>query len=373
MTRDTQYTNHLVNETSPYLLQHANNPVDWHPWGPEALDQARRENKPILLSIGYSACHWCHVMAHESFEDAATAEVMNRLFVNIKVDREERPDLDKIYQTAHSLLTQRNGGWPLTLFLDPDSHVPFFGGTYFPPQPRHNLPAFTDLCQRVADVYREKRSELDEQNQSLLEFMRDMHRSEASTPDALNSMPLDIARQQLSSQFDASYGGFGKAPKFPHPTSLERLLRHWATTGRSDNEALNMVLFTLDRMALGGMYDQIGGGFCRYSVDAQWMIPHFEKMLYDNGPLLSLYSEAWAATGNPLYRRIVTETATWVQREMQAPDGGYYSSLDADTEGEEGKFYVWTQKQLHALLNDDEYSVAAVRFGFNREANFEGR
>ncbi len=301
MTTNTQYTNQLASETSPYLLQHVHNPVDWHPWGPEALDKARRENKPILLSIGYSACHWCHVMAHESFEDPATADVMNALFVNIKVDREERPDLDKIYQTAHSLLTRRNGGWPLTMILDPDTRVPFFGGTYFPPEPRHGLPAFTELCQRVVDFYREKRAELDQQNQSLVEFMRDMQRSEITSPDALNSMPLDVARQQLGSQYDKQHGGFGKAPKFPHPTSLERLLRHWAATGREDQEALDMALFTLDRMALGGMYDQIGGGFCRYSVDEQWMIPHFEKMLYDNGPLLSLYSEAWAATGNPVY------------------------------------------------------------------------
>ncbi|TCK19336.1 hypothetical protein DFR30_2646 [Thiogranum longum] len=372
MTRDTQYTNHLANETSPYLLQHVNNPVDWYPWGEEALDRARRENKPILLSIGYSACHWCHVMAHESFEDPATAEVMNRLFVNIKVDREERPDLDKIYQTAHSLLTQRNGGWPLTMFLDPENRIPFFGGTYFPPQPRHGLPAFTDLCEQITAFYRDKRSDLEQQNQSLIEFMRNMHRSESPSADAIDSMPLDVARQQLGGQFDKTFGGFGKAPKFPHPTSLERLLRHWSATGGKDTEALDMTLFTLDRMALGGMYDQAGGGFCRYSVDDQWMIPHFEKMLYDNGPLLSLYSEAWAATGNPLYQRIVAETAGWVQREMQAPEGGYYSSLDADSEGEEGKFYVWSQDELHALLEEDEYAVAAARYGFDRKPNFEG-
>jgi len=373
MPSPTQYTNHLVNETSPYLLQHAHNPVDWYPWGPEALDKARRENKPILLSIGYSACHWCHVMAHESFEDPATAEVMNRLFVNIKVDREERPDLDKIYQTAHSLLTQRNGGWPLTMVLDPESRVPFFGGTYFPPEPRHGLPAFTELCQRVVDFYHEKHDELAQQNRSLMEFMRDMNQTDTASPEVLNSMPLDVARQQLASQFDKHYGGFGKAPKFPHPTSLERLLRHWAATAREDREALDMVTSTLDHMALGGLYDQVGGGFCRYSVDEQWMIPHFEKMLYDNGPLLSLYSEAWAATGKPLYQRIVAETADWVQREMQSPEGGYYASLDADSEGEEGKFYVWAQDELHALLDDDDYAIAALRFGFNRNANFEGR
>lgn len=375
MTTSGNYSNHLGTETSPYLLQHAHNPVDWYPWGAEALDRARAENKPILLSIGYSACHWCHVMAHESFEDPATAEVMNELFVNVKVDREERPDLDKIYQTAHSLLTQRTGGWPLTMFLTPDSQVPFFGGTYFPREPRHGLPAFTDLCQRVSGFYREHRDELEKQNRSLVEFMTSMNQSGAQPGDGLSAMPLDVARQQLEQQFDAVHGGFGGAPKFPHPTSIERLMRHWASTrseNTADERALEMALFTLDRMALGGMYDQIGGGFCRYSVDERWMIPHFEKMLYDNGPLLSLYSEAWAATGNPLYRRIVAQTAEWVMREMQAPEGGYYSSLDADSEGEEGKFYVWTREQVQQLLSKEEYAVAAPRFGFDREPNFEG-
>jgi len=376
MTNASNYTNHLSQETSPYLLQHAGNPVDWYPWGPEALEKARREHKPILLSIGYSACHWCHVMAHESFEDPATAAVMNELFVNIKVDREERPDLDKIYQTAHSLLTRRTGGWPLTMFLTPDEQIPFFGGTYFPDRPRHGMPAFTELCRSVAAFYRDQRDELEQQNRSLIEFMSEMNRRNTGDSVPLSPMPLDIARQQLEQQFDASDGGFGQAPKFPHPTSLERLLRHWAGTrgdGEPDKRALHMALFTLDRMALGGMYDQIGGGFCRYSVDDQWMIPHFEKMLYDNGPLLSLYSEAFAATGNPLYRRIVEETAGWVMREMQAPVGGYYSSLDADSEGEEGKFYVWTRSEVQQLLSEDEYALAAARFGFDRSANFEGR
>jgi len=375
MKNTGNYTNHLRTETSPYLLQHLHNPVDWYPWGPEALDKARRENKPILLSIGYSACHWCHVMAHESFEDPATAELMNELFVNIKVDREERPDLDKIYQTAHSLLSQRTGGWPLTMFLTPDRQIPFFAGTYFPRQPRHGLPAFTDLCRRVADFYRERVDELEQQNRSLVEFMASMNQAPADAGDELNAMPLDVARQQLEQQFDATHGGFGRAPKFPHPTSIERLLRHWASTragGAADEQALHMALLTLERMALGGVYDQIGGGFCRYSVDDRWMIPHFEKMLYDNGPLLSLYSEAWAATGEPLYQRVVAQTAGWVMREMQAPDGGYYSSLDADSEGEEGRFYVWTPAQVQELVSAEEYQVLAARFGFDREANFEG-
>ncbi len=375
MTDASHYTNHLSSETSPYLLQHATNPVHWYPWGPEALDKARRDNKPILLSIGYSACHWCHVMAHESFEDPATAAVMNELFVNIKVDREERPDLDKIYQTAHSLLTRRSGGWPLTMFLTPEEQIPFFGGTYFPDQPRHGLPAFSELCRNIDSFFREHRDELEKQNRSLIGFMSGMNRAGAEGDTTLSPMPLDIARQQLEQQFDATHGGFGGAPKFPHPTSLERLLRHWAATrgeGEADRRALHMALFSLERMALGGMYDQIGGGFCRYSVDERWMIPHFEKMLYDNGPLLSLYSEAYLASANPLYQRIVEETAGWVMREMQSPDGGYYSSLDADSEGEEGKFYVWTQSELQQLLDSDQYAVAAAHYGFDRPANFEG-
>ena len=376
MKTDTDYTNHLDGETSPYLLQHAHNPVDWYPWSPQALEKARRENKPILLSIGYSACHWCHVMAHESFEDPATAAVMNDLFVNVKVDREERPDLDKIYQTAHSLLTQRNGGWPLTMFLTADEQIPFFGGTYFPDKPRHGMPAFTDLCRQVAEFYRDRRGELEQQNRSLVEFMASMNRAAEHGVDELNAMPLDVARQQLEQQFDSQHGGFGKAPKFPHPTSIERLLRHWAGTRNdesTDTRALDMALFTLERMALGGMYDQIGGGFCRYSVDERWMIPHFEKMLYDNGPLLSLYSEAWAVTAKPLFKRVVQQTAEWVMREMHSDQGGYYSSLDADSEGEEGRFYVWSDEEIRQLLSEQEYRVMAPRFGFDREPNFEGR
>jgi uncharacterized protein YyaL (SSP411 family) len=375
MTPSTHIANHLRDETSPYLLQHVHNPVDWHPWGPEALDKARREDKPILLSIGYSACHWCHVMAHESFEDPATADVMNALFVNIKVDREERPDLDKIYQTAHSLLAQRPGGWPLTMILSPGDRIPFFAGTYFPKEPRHGLPAFADLLQRVERFYREQHAEILQQNASLMDVLGQLAATGESA-QRLEPMPLDVVRRQLEDQFDPRHGGFGKAPKFPHPTSLERLLRHWAGSlhdGEGDRRALEMVLFSLDRMALGGMFDQLGGGFCRYSTDTEWMIPHFEKMLYDNGPLLTLYSEACAATGSPLYRRVCEETAGWVMREMQSPEGGYYSSLDADSEGEEGRFYVWDRAELRTLLEADEYALFARRYGLDREANFEGR
>ncbi|MGD2112168.1 MAG: thioredoxin domain-containing protein [Gammaproteobacteria bacterium] len=368
----SEHTNQLINETSPYLLQHAHNPVDWYPWGPEALEKARRENKPVLLSVGYSACHWCHVMAHESFEDPETAELMNKLFVNIKVDREERPDIDKIYQTAHSLLTQRPGGWPLTVFLTPDDQVPFFAGTYFPAEARHGLPAFRDLMQRIVDFLGSREDEIRNQNVSLVNALQAIASGGRAAGD-IGPQPLESARRQLGQDFDARYGGFGAAPKFPHPTSIERLLRHWAGTGGEDRRALHMAVLTLEQMARGGMNDQLGGGFCRYSVDEQWMIPHFEKMLYDNAALLALYAEAWAAMGNPLFQRTCEQTASWVMREMQADSGGYYSSLDADSEGEEGRFYVWTPEAVRDLLDESEYPLVSRHFGLDRPANFEGR
>ncbi|MDH3948555.1 MAG: thioredoxin domain-containing protein [Gammaproteobacteria bacterium] len=372
----TEQTNHLAGETSPYLLQHAHNPVDWYGWDSEALATARELNKPILLSIGYSACHWCHVMAHESFEDPKTAEVMNRLFINIKVDREERPDLDKIYQNAHQLLTQRGGGWPLTVFLTPDDQTPFFAGTYFPPERRHGMPSFVEILEHIASVYEQHEADIRSQNQHLLEALDSLNPGQSSEPDQLNPTPLDGALQQLAQNYDASWGGFGQAPKFPHPTNLERLLRHWAATAnreQADNQARDMLLTTLHAMASGGIYDQLGGGFCRYSVDEKWMIPHFEKMLYDNGPLLTLYSQAWQASGHSVFKRIAEETAEWVMREMQAPNGGYYATLDADSEGEEGRFYVWTPQEMEALLTTDEYAVASRIYGLDGPANFEGR
>jgi len=372
----TEHTNRLAEETSPYLLQHAQNPVDWHGWNSEALATARELNKPILLSIGYSACHWCHVMAHESFEDPKTAEVMNRLFINIKVDREERPDLDKIYQNAHQLLTQRGGGWPLTVFLTPDDHTPFFAGTYFPPEQRHGMPSFVEILEHIASAYKEHEADIRSQNQHLLEALHSLNPDGSSDLGQLNPTPLDGALQQLAQNYDASWGGFGQAPKFPHPTNLERLQRHWAATSsrdQTDNRARDMLLTTLHAMASGGIYDQLGGGFCRYSVDEKWMIPHFEKMLYDNGPLLSLYSQAWQASGHSVFKRISEETAEWVIREMQAPEGGYYATLDADSEGEEGRFYVWTPQDVEALLSDDEYAVASRIYGLDRPANFEGQ
>ncbi len=369
-------SNRLIHETSPYLLQHAHNPVDWYPWGEEALDQARRAGKPILLSIGYSACHWCHVMAHESFEDEATAQVMNELFINIKVDREERPDLDKIYQTAFQLLQRRAGGWPLTMFLTHDDHVPFVGGTYFPKTPRHGMPAFTDVLRRVSAHYRQHSLELREQNQTLLDALRaGMAAPTATGAAALTAAPLQDGRDQLVRGFDPVHGGFGNAPKFPHPPSLERLLRHWVASvqgGEPDRPAETATLFTLRQMARGGIYDHLGGGFYRYSVDAKWAIPHFEKMLYDNGPLLALYGQAWRTTADPLFRAVAEETGEWAMREMQAPDGGYYATLDADSEGEEGKFYLWTPDQVRVLLNStEEYVAFAVCYGLEPPPNFE--
>ncbi len=359
-------SNRLADTTSPYLLQHAHNPVDWWPWCAEALDKARREDKPILLSIGYSACHWCHVMAHESFEDEATAAVMNEHFVNIKVDREERPDLDKIHQNAHYLLTRRPGGWPLTIFLTPEL-VPFYSGTYFPPEPRHGLPGFRDLLVNVARAYREQKAAITQQSEALREALaRLAEGGSAVTPSLLSTAPVEAARKALAREFDARHGGFGQAPKFPHPDNLALLLR-------GDGEAREMALFTLEKMALGGIHDQLGGGFCRYSVDDRWMIPHFEKMLYDNGPLLALYAEAWKLTGRPLFHETCDAVAGWVVREMQSPEGGYWSSLDADSEGEEGRFYTWTREEVRELLTPGEYAAFAPRFGLDRPPNFEGR
>ena len=363
--------NRLAQETSPYLQQHADNPVDWYPWGEEALRHAREQDKPILLSIGYSACHWCHVMAHESFEDAEVAAEMNRQFVNIKVDREERPDLDQIYQTAHAMLTQRNGGWPLTMFLMPDG-TPFFGGTYFPKTPRFGMPGFKDLLPKISAAYHEKRAEILRQNTALMDALgRTLPPAPGDRPAEMKYAPLSAAVREFARAFDEVHGGIGQAPKFPHPFELEFCLRRHARD--RDEAALAIARLTLTKMAEGGIYDQLGGGFCRYSVDQYWAIPHFEKMLYDNGPLIALYSAAWCVTRDPLFKRVVAETAAWVMREMQSPGGGYYSSLDADSEHEEGKFYVWTPDQAKSLLTPGEYATAAPHYGLDGAPNFEGR
>jgi hypothetical protein len=365
--------NHLAEETSPYLKQHADNPVDWYPWGEAALARARRENKPILLSIGYSACHWCHVMAHESFEDPNTAALMNELFINIKVDREERPDLDKIYQVAQQMLTHGSGGWPLTMFLTPQEQ-PFFGGTYFPKEPRYGMPAFRDLLSRVAEYYRDHGAEIAEQGRQLQAALAAIV-PQAAPGVVVDDAPLAQARAALERSFDATYGGFSGAPKFPHANSIERCLRQWHATSTSaepDLKALYMSSLTLTRMGEGGLYDQLGGGFARYSVDGFWMIPHFEKMLYDNGQLLSEYARAHLATGEPLFAKISHQTADWVLRDMRSPQGGFYSSLDADSEGHEGKFYVWTPAEVQTLLSTEEYAAFSRRFGLHAGANFEG-
>jgi uncharacterized protein YyaL (SSP411 family) len=369
------HRNRLAGETSPYLLQHADNPVDWYPWGPEALERARAEGKPILLSIGYSACHWCHVMAHESFEDDATAALMNELFVNVKVDREERPDLDRIYQTAHQMLTQRGGGWPLTMFLSAHDQRPFFGGTYFPDEAKYGMPAFRDILTRVAEYYREHAEDIRRQGDALVQVFGELLPAPAPQGATLDRGPLGTARTALQRDFDGQYGGFGEAPKFPHPMNLEFLLRAWRETSDSDApdlQALYMATLTLTRMAEGGLYDQLGGGFCRYSVDPHWMIPHFEKMLYDNGQLLAVNAQAAVATGDALFRRVTQETADWIRRDMESPAGAYYSTLDADSEGHEGRFYVWTPEQAQALVEEPEYAVLSRRFGLDRAANFEG-
>ena len=369
-----QAKNNLVDETSPYLLQHADNPVNWYAWNDVALTKAIEEDKPILLSIGYSACHWCHVMAHESFEDLETAEIMNEHFINIKVDREERPDIDKIYQTAQQMLTQRTGGWPLTMFLTPEDHIPFFGGTYFPMESKYGLPGFKGLLTRIADFYQQERDSITQQNDSFLISLQSMSQQVAPDEAAeLNSKPLETATQQLHQSFDLQFGGFGSAPKFPHPSNLEHLLRQHLKTDCIQNQAINMVDLTLSKMALGGLYDQLGGGFYRYSVDREWMIPHFEKMLYDNGLLLTLYSQTWQITKEPLYQQVAIGTADWVIEEMQSPEGGYYSSLDADSEGVEGKFYAWTREEVSELLNAQEFSAFEKHYGLDQVPNFEGK
>ncbi|MFO1436426.1 MAG: thioredoxin domain-containing protein, partial [Gammaproteobacteria bacterium] len=341
-----------------------------------ALELARRSGKPILLSIGYSACHWCHVMAHESFEDEGTAALMNELFVNIKVDREERPDIDKIYQTAQQLLNRRSGGWPLTMFLTHDDQIPFAGGTYFPKEARWGMPAFTTLLRYIADVYRDKLDEIRGQNTAVLEALQQLQPACNTSAVEFTSEPLLTARVELGEMFDNRHGGFGAAPKFPHPPMVERLLRHYAASVRvehPDETALEAANFTLLCMARGGIYDHLGGGFARYSVDAQWMIPHFEKMLYDNGPLLALYSEAWQISGEELFMRVARETAAWSMRDMQSPEGGFYSSLDADSEGHEGKFYVWSRAEVQSILTEEEYRCVAPRYGLDQPSNFEGQ
>ncbi len=361
--------NRLANETSPYLLQHANNPVDWYPWGDEALERARAEDKPILLSVGYSACHWCHVMERESFENADIAAQMNDRFVSVKVDREERPDIDSIYMTAVQAMTG-HGGWPMTVFLTPDGK-PFYGGTYFPPEERGGMPSFPRVLEAISDAYRNNRSDIMQNTEHLLERMRQMAAVGQQGFEPLTDEVMRLAMRKAASDFDDRHGGFGLQPKFPQPMTYEFLLRHYLRT--EDSDALHMVELTLQRMAMAGIYDQIGGGFHRYSTDNFWLVPHFEKMLYDNALLVRLYLHAYQITDNPLYRRIVEETLEYIRREMTSPEGGFYSAQDADSEGVEGKFFIWLPQEIEDALGEEDSDIICCYYGVTPHGNFEGR
>ena len=364
---ESEFTNRLIHETSPYLRQHAHNPVDWYPWGQEALDKAKREDKPILLSIGYSACHWCHVMERESFENEAIAEVMNAHFVNIKVDREERPDLDTLYMN-YVQMTTGSGGWPMTVFLTPDQ-IPFYGGTYFPPEDRFGRPGFGRLCLTLAEAYREKKEEIEARGPDIVQSLAAMN---TLPPGAgkVTAASLDLAFDQLVPRFDRTHGGFTGAPKFPGSMSLAFLLRHFSRAGRQ--EGRDFVALSLQKMARGGMYDQLGGGFHRYSVDERWLVPHFEKMLYDNALLSRLYLEAYQLDPQPLYARVVEEILDYVVREMLNPQGGFYSTQDADSEGHEGKFFIWTPREIGEILGEEEGKVFCRYYDVTAQGNFEG-
>lgn len=359
--------NHLHNETSPYLLQHANNPVDWHPWGPEALAKAKKENKPILVSIGYSACHWCHVMEEESFENADVAHVQNEFFINIKIDREERPDLDEIYMNAVQALTGR-GGWPLNVFLTPDLK-PFFGGTYFPPQDRYGIPSWTVVLKRVNEFYHGNKEELAHTERELFAHLQKMNAVSGSGSLNLSSEPIALCTEQLKKSFDSTWGGFGSAPKFPHVLDIQFLLARYKKN--HDEAALSAAVVTLERMARGGIYDQIAGGFHRYSTDEKWLIPHFEKMLYDNALLINAYVDGFLVTKNPYFENIVLEIAQYVEREMTHSQGAFYAAQDADSEGEEGRYFVWTPAQIEVVLGAEKARIFCAYFGVTSQGNFE--
>ncbi len=390
-----KYTNRLIHETSPYLLEHAHNPVDWYPWGEEALARAKEEDKPILLSVGYNACHWCHVMEHESFENESVAQIMNENFVNIKVDREERPDIDALYMEAVQALTG-SGGWPMTVFLTPEG-LPFYGGTYFPPQDRYGMPGFPTLLKRISDYYRSRREKVEETANQFRDFYSRRVKLEQATlaldaqeGSIIDPAVLKEAIRDLAASFDGTYGGFGRAPKFPHPMALDFLLQqHLRSVAQQVNGAadatqqaasaperprdspLGIVEFTLEKMAHGGIYDQIGGGFHRYSVDERWLVPHFEKMLYDNALLSRTYLHAYQITGNPFYRRICEEILEYVRREMLSQEGGFYSTQDADSEGVEGKFYLWTPAEIKAVLGEEDGALFCAFYDVTAHGNFE--
>lgn len=376
-----RHSNHLINETSPYLLQHAHNPVDWYPWGEEALERAKKENKPILLSIGYSSCHWCHVMEKESFENEETAKIMNENFVNIKVDREERPDLDEIYMNAVQLMTGR-GGWPMTVFLTPDL-LPFFAGTYFPPEERQGMPSFQSVLLRLSEIYRENPSEVIDSVEEIKEQLNTI----AKLKKGDGKLSFDLLKNAFSDiyrRFDSENGGFSDAPKFPQPMLIELLFKYYRTRienppespffkgGVKDESALNIAVFTLKKMAEGGIYDQLGGGFHRYSVDGKWLVPHFEKMLYDNALLAKVYIQAYQITKNDSFKKIAFETLDYFLREMTDPEGGFYSSSDADSEGEEGKFFVWSKDEIENILEKKKAEIICRYYDVSRLGNFEG-
>ncbi|MHB1284964.1 MAG: thioredoxin domain-containing protein [Leptospirales bacterium] len=361
-------SNRLAKETSPYLKQHAENPVDWYPWGQEAFEEARKAQKPVLLSIGYAACHWCHVMAHESFENSDVARVMNEHFINIKVDREERPDLDQIYQMAHTVITRRNGGWPLTMFLTP-GQVPFAGGTYFPREPRFGLPGFVQVLEQIRDFFQERHAELEGTEHPIIRYLGQTNPAPAVGEVSLDLSPVTALLSSLKSRFDPVFGGFGSAPKFPHPVDLSFCVSQYRKD--KDLTALEMARFTLLRMREGGIWDHVGGGFSRYSVDDRWLIPHFEKMLYDNGLLLQALGDVYRESGEEIFRRTALELVEWLSREMTSSDGALYASLDADSEGEEGRFYVWKPEWVKEILSDGEYRVASEYFGLTGPPNFE--
>ncbi|HEV3259197.1 MAG TPA: thioredoxin domain-containing protein [Gemmataceae bacterium] len=367
MSQQAAHSNRLVHETSPYLKQHAHNPVDWYPWGPEALELARRLDRPIFLSIGYSACHWCHVMEHESFEDAEVARILNDHFVSIKVDREERPDLDQIYMTAVQLMTGQ-GGWPMSMFLTPDLE-PFYGGTYFPPDDRYGRPSFKRILLALIDAWRNRRDEVTQSAGQITEHLRGAGPLERTAGD-LDASLVGNAVSSLRHSFDPTYGGFGSAPKFPHPLELRLLLRAWKRFG--DDDALRMARLTLDRMAMGGMYDHLGGGFHRYSTDERWLVPHFEKMLYDNALLSLAYLDAYQATREPFYQEVVVDTLGYVLREMTSPEGPFYSTQDADSEGDEGKFFVWSAAEIEQVLGKEVAEVFDDVYDVSPEGNWEG-
>lgn len=366
MAMPEKFTNRLLTETSPYLLQHAHNPVDWYPWGEEAFAKAKSEDKPILLSVGYSACHWCHVMAHESFENEGIAALMNKLFVNIKVDREERPDVDEIYMNAVQMLTGR-GGWPMTVFLTPDGK-PFYGGTYFPPEDRHNIPAFPRVLAGIAQAYREKPADVSQSTAEILSRLEQLARREQTTRP-LDVSALEKAVEGLAQHYDETHGGLGQAPKFPHTSVFSLFLRHAHATG--NRHYLDMTIHTLRKMAQGGMYDHLGGGFHRYSVDERWLVPHFEKMLYDNALLVRLYLEGYQASGEPFFRQVVEDILAYVGREMVSPEGGFYSTQDADSEGKEGKFFVWDQDEVMRVLGDEVGEIFCRYYDVTDVGNFE--